>query len=180
MSRLAAHQFRRGGAGEDGGQTGERDEKKRVDHRESTPVAHEKAEQNRGDDSTCRGHVWPIGGMEDSLYVGYDWNSDMNDYVEKRNGGYFVSDTRVSLDSVVTEFRRGRSPEAILESFPMLGSLVRVYGAITYYLEHETEIDDYLEKQGHRWAELRKKHPLPQALKEKIERAKREMEAHRR
>ena len=39
------------------------------------------------------------------------------EYVEERNGGYYVAGTRVSLDSVVQGFREGLSPEAILEDF---------------------------------------------------------------
>lgn len=103
----------------------------------------------------------------------------MDAYVEKRDDGYFVTGTRVSLDSVVIEFRRGRSAEGILQSFPMLGSLVRVYGAITFYLEHEDEIDDYLARQSERWAELRRQSPLPEGLKTKIDASRRELETRR-
>jgi uncharacterized protein (DUF433 family) len=42
------------------------------------------------------------------------------DYVEPRDGGYFILGTRVSLDSVVYAFLRGESPEGIAESFPAL------------------------------------------------------------
>ena len=57
-------------------------------------------------------------------------------YVEKRDGGYWVNDSRISLDSVVFAFLDGLSPEAIArECFPTL-SLEQVYGAITYYLAH--------------------------------------------
>ena len=64
-------------------------------------------------------------------------------YVEKRDGGYCISGTRVSLDSIVYAFRRGASPETIKSSFPAL-TLEQVYGAITYYLSKQTEIDEYL------------------------------------
>jgi len=67
------------------------------------------------------------------------------EYIEQRNGGYYVAGTRVSLDSVVCAFRCGDSPERILESYPLLGSLARVYGAIAYYLDHKADVDDYLE-----------------------------------
>ena len=40
-------------------------------------------------------------------------------------------------------FRRGASPETIKSSFPAL-TLEQVYGAITYYLCKQTEIDEYL------------------------------------
>jgi hypothetical protein len=36
-------------------------------------------------------------------------------YVERRDGGYYVTGTRVSLDSVVYAFLRGESPEGIVD-----------------------------------------------------------------
>lgn len=65
-------------------------------------------------------------------------------YVEKRNGGYYVVGTRVSLESVVYQFQEGQPPESILRSFPMLLSLENVYGAIAFYLAHRLTIDTYL------------------------------------
>jgi uncharacterized protein (DUF433 family) len=53
------------------------------------------------------------------------------EYVEQRNGGYYVAGTRVSLDSVVIGFLNGDSPEGIVHSFSSL-TLQQVYGAITY------------------------------------------------
>ena len=42
-------------------------------------------------------------------------------YVQQRDGGYWVDDTRVSLDSVVLAFLQGLSPETIAgECFPTL------------------------------------------------------------
>jgi uncharacterized protein (DUF433 family) len=64
-------------------------------------------------------------------------------YVEKRDDGYWISGTRVSLESIVYTFRRGASPETIKSSFPAL-TLEQVYGAITYYLSKQMEIDEYL------------------------------------
>src|SRR5215469_8056539 len=65
-------------------------------------------------------------------------------YVEQRDGGYWVAGTRVSLDSIVNAFRHGAAPETIKRSFPVL-SLEEIYGSITFYLAHEQEIDAYLE-----------------------------------
>ena len=42
------------------------------------------------------------------------------EYVEQRDGGYWVAGTRVSLDSIVYAFQRGASPESIQRSFPLL------------------------------------------------------------
>jgi uncharacterized protein (DUF433 family) len=64
-------------------------------------------------------------------------------HIEKRDGGYFVAGSRVSLDSVVCAFLRGASPESIARSFPLI-SLEEVYGAIAFYLSRQAEIDDYL------------------------------------
>jgi uncharacterized protein (DUF433 family) len=69
-----------------------------------------------------------------------------SEYIEQRNGGYYVTGTRVSLDSVVYAFNRGDSPERILEEFPLLDKLSRVYGAIAFYLDRQAEIDKYLEE----------------------------------
>lgn len=64
-------------------------------------------------------------------------------YVEKRNGGYYVAGTRVSLDSIVYAFRDGASPESIRYSFSVL-TLEEVYGAIAFYLHNQKKIDKYL------------------------------------
>jgi uncharacterized protein (DUF433 family) len=69
-----------------------------------------------------------------------------NCYVEKREAGYWVAGTRVSLDSIVLAFLDGLSPETIAtECFPVL-TLEQAYGAITYYLAHRAEIDRYLQQ----------------------------------
>ncbi len=40
------------------------------------------------------------------------------EYVEQRDGGYYVADSRVSLASVIFAFRDGASPETIRQNFP--------------------------------------------------------------
>ena len=66
-------------------------------------------------------------------------------YIEERSGGYYLRGSRVSLDSIVYHWLEGQSAEEIRDSFPHL-KLVEVYGAITYYLEHQAEIDRYLKE----------------------------------
>lgn len=76
-------------------------------------------------------------------------------YVDKHDGGYWVSGTRVSLDSVVMAFMEGLSPETIVaECFPVL-TLEQAYGAITYYLAHQAEIDAYLNEADAEFEALR-------------------------
>ncbi len=65
------------------------------------------------------------------------------EYVVKRDGVYRVTDTRVSLDSLVAAFNRGESPEHIRSAFSVL-TLEEVYGALTYYLANRELIDKYL------------------------------------
>jgi uncharacterized protein (DUF433 family) len=65
------------------------------------------------------------------------------EYVEQREGGYFVKGSRVSLDSVVYAFLRGESPEGIAESFPALG-LEQIFGALAFYMANRELVDRYL------------------------------------
>jgi uncharacterized protein (DUF433 family) len=102
------------------------------------------------------------------------------DYVEQRDGGFWITGKRISLDSVVLAFQRGSSPENIKRSFPLL-TLEEVYGAITFYLANQAEIDVYL-RESHRQleaeaelrrAELRKSNP---ELVERLEKARKDFE----
>ena len=65
------------------------------------------------------------------------------EYVENRDGGYYLIGSRVSLESVIFLFLDGASPETIVDEFPTL-SLEQVYGAITFYLADRAKIDAYL------------------------------------
>lgn len=76
-------------------------------------------------------------------------------YVEQREGGYWIAGTRVSLDSIVYPFLDGMSPESIVQAFPVL-TLEEVYGAITFYLANRTEIDAYLETEEAVFESMRK------------------------
>jgi uncharacterized protein (DUF433 family) len=67
----------------------------------------------------------------------------MKDYVTQIDGTYRIADSRVSLASVVYAWRDGLSPERIRENFPVL-TLEEVYGAITFYLVNQAEIDQHL------------------------------------
>ncbi len=64
-------------------------------------------------------------------------------YIEKTEGVYRLTGTRVSLDSIVYAFWRGQTAESIAQSFPVL-TLEHVYGALTFYLANQSEIDAYL------------------------------------
>ena len=54
-----------------------------------------------------------------------------------------LSGSRVTLDSVVTAFNGGATPEEIVCQYPTL-QLSDVYAVITYYLRQQKDIDIYL------------------------------------
>ena len=97
------------------------------------------------------------------------------EYIEERDGNYYVAGTRISLDSIVHAFRRGESPETICQNFELL-RLEEVYGAITYYLANRADSDAYLIRQSEKWAEgKRTAEPLPANLRERLMRARDEL-----
>jgi uncharacterized protein (DUF433 family) len=97
------------------------------------------------------------------------------EYVEQRDGAYYVASTRISLDSIVHAFRRGESAETICQNFELL-HLEEVYGAIAYYLANQADIDAYLIRQNEKWAEgKRNAEPLPDGLRERLMRAREEI-----
>lgn len=62
------------------------------------------------------------------------------------DGTIRLASTRVSLDSVVHHYRLGATAEQIAQKFPTL-DLADIYAAITYYLTHVDEVEDYLRRQ---------------------------------
>ena len=92
-------------------------------------------------------------------------------YVEQHDGGYWITGTRVSLDSIVYAFLEGLSPESIVDNFETL-TLEHVYGAIAYYLGNKATIDAYLRQSEVEFDEFyrqsREAHPL---LYQKLEHA---------
>jgi uncharacterized protein (DUF433 family) len=95
----------------------------------------------------------------------------VNEYVQVYNGGYYVAGTRIPLDVIVHSFRRGKSAEAIFTSFPSIGSLAKVYGTITFILEHPAPIEEYLKDQERVFDDLKSQFPMPTDLVERLERA---------
>ena len=94
------------------------------------------------------------------------------EYVDQRDGNYYVSGTRISLDSLIHAFHRGESPETICQNFELL-HLEEVYGAIAYYLANQITLDAYLLSQGKKWTEGKlSSEPLPASLRERLTRVR--------
>jgi uncharacterized protein (DUF433 family) len=60
-----------------------------------------------------------------------------------KDGAIRVSNTRVTLDTLIACHQQGDSPEAIHAGFPSV-PLTDIYAVIAYYLAHRTEVDAYL------------------------------------
>ena len=65
---------------------------------------------------------------------------------EDENRVVRVGETRVTLDAVVRAFEAGHTAEEIVSHYPAL-RLADVYTVIAYYLNHQSEIRDYLQRQ---------------------------------
>lgn len=54
-----------------------------------------------------------------------------------------IAGTRVRLETVLTAFQQGSTPEAIAYKYPVL-RLADIYAVITYYLQYQDEVEAYL------------------------------------
>jgi uncharacterized protein (DUF433 family) len=70
-------------------------------------------------------------------------------------GGLRVGDSRVLLDTLIHEYENGADPEGIVNAYPTL-HLADVYAVIAYYLRHQDEVNEYLQKRQTEAAELRR------------------------
>jgi uncharacterized protein (DUF433 family) len=85
-------------------------------------------------------------------------------------GAVRVIGSRVTLDSIVNNFKRGATAEQIQDSFPSL-SLREIYGAIYYYLEPLEDVEAYLQarqRQAHELREQIESQPHHSEFKQKI------------
>jgi len=93
--------------------------------------------------------------------------------VEKRERGYYIAGSRVSLDTLVQAFLSGDSAETIQRAFSTL-SLEEVYGGIAFYLGHREEVEATMDVDVRELEKLikasREKNPL---LFQKLEEARR-------
>src|SRR5689334_8168702 len=74
-----------------------------------------------------------------------------------------IGGTRVTLDTIVAAFREGATAETIAEQYPSL-RLDQVYTVIGYYLRHQDEVNEYLERRRREAARVRQENEaqLPQ------------------
>ena len=99
----------------------------------------------------------------------------LKEYIERREGSFYLIGSRVPLARVVYEFQNGAAPETIRLDYPTL-SLEQVYGAITFYLANKQEVErDMEERRRIEGAVAKTQPPLPQELQQKLKRAREQM-----
>jgi len=69
-------------------------------------------------------------------------------------GAIRVGQSRVTLDVLFQYWRMGMRPEEIAGGLDTL-SLADVHGALAYYLRHQTEVDNYLQRREEEAEQLR-------------------------
>jgi len=74
------------------------------------------------------------------------------------NGVVRVGGTRVTLDTIVLNFRNGATPEQIAQDYDAV-SLSDIYATVTYYLHHQKEVDQYLADRERQSQELIRQSP---------------------
>jgi uncharacterized protein (DUF433 family) len=67
--------------------------------------------------------------------------------------------SRVTLDTIVTAFEQGETPESITDQYPGI-AVEDVYAVVTYYLRHRSEVETYL-------AERNRQHEMARRENEK-------------
>ncbi|MBI1898182.1 MAG: DUF433 domain-containing protein [Acidobacteria bacterium] len=102
----------------------------------------------------------------------------MKEFVERREGSFYLIGSRVPLATIVHDFKNGDAPETIQSNFSTL-SLEQIYGAITFYLGNKEEVEKDLVERRRIEDEFIKTHPAPPELKQKLERAREQMLARR-
>ena len=64
---------------------------------------------------------------------------------ETEDGALIVTGTRIPVDTIIYSFRRGDSAEQIADNYDSL-RLADVYAILAFYLAHQRELDDYIQK----------------------------------
>jgi len=81
-----------------------------------------------------------------------------------------VGKTRVTLDTVIAVFKQGTTAEEIVYRYPSL-RLADVYATIAFYLNHQQEVETYLQLRQQQAQEIRKMNEAkfdPQGLRDRL------------
>jgi uncharacterized protein (DUF433 family) len=81
-----------------------------------------------------------------------------------------VGKTRVTLDTVIKTFQNGATAEEIVYRYPSL-KLAEVYTTISFYLNHQQEVETYLQQRRNQAQTVRKMNESrfdPQRLRDRL------------
>jgi uncharacterized protein (DUF433 family) len=86
------------------------------------------------------------------------------------DGVVLIGQTRVTLDTVVAVFNQGATAEEISYRYPSL-KLADVYATISFYLNHQPEVEAYLQQRNQQAQQMRELNQAkfdPQGLRERL------------
>jgi len=69
-------------------------------------------------------------------------------------GVLWVEGTRVPIDTIIIAFHQGATAEGIALRYPTL-KLADIYAVLSYYLQHQAEVDAYLQQRQEHAARVR-------------------------
>ncbi|MFN5953083.1 MAG: DUF433 domain-containing protein [Dolichospermum sp.] len=81
-----------------------------------------------------------------------------------------IGKTRVTLDTVIAVFKQGTTAEEIAYRYPSL-KLADIYATIAFYLNHQQEVEVYLQQRHQQAQEIRKINETrfdPQGLRNRL------------
>ena len=81
-----------------------------------------------------------------------------------------VCGTRITLDTVITVFKQGATAEEIVYRYPSL-RLGDVYASIAFYLNHQEDVEAYLQQRQQQAQEIRQMNETrfdPQGLRDRL------------
>lgn len=81
-----------------------------------------------------------------------------------------VAGTRVTLDTIISVFNAGATPEEIAQRYSTL-QLADVYAVIGYYLHHRSEVDAYLRERERQADAIQKENEArfdPSGIRERL------------
>ncbi len=91
------------------------------------------------------------------------------EFVENRDGSFYILGSRVPLAHIVREFQRGESAEVIRSHYPAL-SLEQAYGAITFYLGNREAVERDIAEREREEDAFAAAHPTPPEVRTTFER----------
>jgi uncharacterized protein (DUF433 family) len=92
------------------------------------------------------------------------------------DGTFRITGSRVTLESIIHQFKSGATPEQIQDDFPSL-QLRDIYSVVAYYLQRRQEVDEYLRQQDEAAVQTRQEiesHQDITGLREKLRRRRAE------